>query len=645
MRFYLLLVVNLTLIAVLHAQKLPVEEFSHPYAYDGAVLSPDGKALVYAEMIKGGHRLLIRDLETGKNLSIDLQPNARALGNRTEIYWATNQRLVFRAGWTYAAINRDGTNAIYSLHGSDVVHLSRNEKDGMMIMTGYESKVGDGIRTTFAIGQPKPFLLKVNPHLLGVWSREEDNPGNVVGWGVTPQGKVRAAVEIKGTQYRMLHRDSDKSRWEVLPGMDWGDPEARPLTFSADGQTFYVSKSTEIGTWGIYPYDLRTRSFGDPLLRHGKYDVIPRRNPAVANGLLLQMLIHAPKQGELLGVRYLTEHPQIHWFDAGMQEVQTALDQTLPGKINTITSMSDDLQRLTLLSWSDCDPGTYYLFDRKEQSLKRLFVRMPWIDPAKMAEMRAIRYRARDGQMINGYLTLPKDRGIKQLPLVLLPHDGLWRRDVWEFNPLVQLLANRGYAVLQMNYRGSIGYGEAFMNAGSKQLGAAVQNDIADGARWAIQQGLADPKRVAIVGNGSFAGYSALMNIAREPGLYCCGLSEEPYVDWLKLMDWKALNKEVVEEVAGEMIKVLGDPVKDADMLREMSLINLADRIKIPVQISHQKGYAGFKETGALVKAIEQHGGQVEFNTQYDEKFGYLNRAKRMQEIEAFLQKHMPADN
>jgi dipeptidyl aminopeptidase/acylaminoacyl peptidase len=235
---------------------------------------------------------------------------------------------------------------------------------------------------------------------------------------------------------------------------------------------------------------------------------------------------------------------------------------------------------------SDRNPGAYYLFDRGKRSFRQLATRMSWIKPEQMAPMLSIKYQARDGLTVHGYLTVPAGHEPKGLPLVVMPHGGPWARDVWGFNPLVQLLANRGYAVLQMNYRGSIGYGDELFQSARRQIGGQIQDDIEDGTRWAIAAGIADPRRIAIMG-GSYGGYSALFALGRSPELYRCGISFAGVTDWLAI--YHDSDTATYKEARRHWREQIGDPSTDQDRLRAISPVNFAGRITAPVLIIQGK--------------------------------------------------------
>jgi dipeptidyl aminopeptidase/acylaminoacyl peptidase len=224
--------------------------------------------------------------------------------------------------------------------------------------------------------------------------------------------------------------------------------------------------------------------------------------------------------------------------------------------------------------------------DLEKKSIKPITQCMPWIDPAQMGQTLSVKYKARDGLLIHGFLTVPLGHDAKNLPMVVMPHGGPWVRDVWGFDPVVQLLASRGYAVLQMNYRGSPGYGEELFKQATRQIGKQIQDDIEDGTRWAIEAGVADPKRIAIFG-GSYGGYSALFALGHNPELYRCGISLAGVTDWYAMYhssdvaEYKNASRHWREEI--------GDPDTDRDFLKAISPVNFADKITAPVLIIQGK--------------------------------------------------------
>lgn len=662
MRIVCTLFITLSLALAGRAELLPIEEFAHGPMFDGMTLSPDGQTVAYVQTIKGQQQILMRDLTTNKVMGIEI-PNTGIpwVAQNTKLDWLNSHRLLFSLYPNgFSAMDKDGKNYEgltgrdrYAIHQGTILttpaslYRFYDEKDGNVLVLEYDTPYAvDGIGANLWADLGRhPHVLKLNSRT-GGFARVEENPGNFTQWLADTNGALRVAVETKKGTARTIYRETVEAPWQSLPGMDWNDPAARVIAFSGDNQTLYVVKYTADRHWGIYPFDLQAKTFGEALIAHQNYDVLPLEWRSFANGVLQQELIFAPGPGgRLLGVRYLTEYPRVLWFDETMARHQAAIDATLPGKANTIVSLSTDLSRLLVLSWAAHDPGTYYLYETEGPKLSKLLARMPWIDPEKMAQMVAIKFKARDGQRIHGYLTLPKDRGQKNLPMVVMPHGGPRTRDVWEYDPYVQFLANRGYAVLQVDYRGSAGYGDAFLKAGQRKVGTVTQHDITDAARWAIAKGFADPQRVAIMG-GSFGGYSAMMGVATEPDLYRCAINIAGVTDWIELIKEKA---EVFPRSYGPTVSIVGDPVKDAAELKAISPRYLARNIKVPVLMIHGRDdpVVPYSQAKLMAKALDEAGVAYELMSKYNEQHGlnnYKNVIEAMERIGAFLQRNMPAN-
>ncbi|MBL9204065.1 MAG: S9 family peptidase [Opitutaceae bacterium] len=641
------------------AERIPVEDFAHFAAFSSMTLSPDGRTVAYVQNLKGLQEIVLRDLDQEKPIRLEM-PASRVpwVPQATRIAWLNSQRLIFSlAEGGFSAVDRDGqrlrglTGSYRDRNLSDdteiqstgLIHFFRGSDEESVLMTEYPSREAQYQGEWRVLNAPNVIRMHTRT---GAWSRVEKNPGTIELWIPDSAGTLRVALEVKGSIARTVYRKDAQSPWAPLPGMDWNDPMLRPLALSSDDRTLYVNRKTPKGHWAVYPYDLAEHSFGEPVIAHEHFDIVPNDWRSVANGILVQGLVIArDRSRELLGAHFLTEFPRTVWFDPGLDQAQAALNSALPGRINTIISLSDNRQRLLVQSWSSADPGTYYLFDTEAKTLAKLLARMPWIDPAKMAESSAVRLRARDGTLLQAYLTLPPGRGGKNLPLVALVHGGPHTRDVWGYDPDVQFLANRGYAVLQVNYRGSVGFGDAFQKMARREVGGKVQHDITDGVRWAVQQGIADGRRLAIMGV-SFGGYSALMGLALEPELYRCGINISGVTDWIELIKDKA---EMFPRSFGFNVTLVGDPVKDADLLRSISPVHLVDRMRAPVLIIHGRDDPAvpFPQARGLVNALEKAGKPHEFMSKYNEQHGLLdfrNRVEMYQRIDAFLAKHLPAD-
>ena len=282
--------------------------------------------------------------------------------------------------------------------------------------------------------------------------------------------------------------------------------------------------------------------------------------------------------GRLLGIWYELDRPFVHYTDEKVRSLIQAINKAEPSKFSHITDSSRDESKFIVRSYSDVDASTYFVLDTTKGRLMRLGTQYPDLDPASQGRMRSIAYKAADGTEIPGYLTVPPGLRAENLPLIVMPHGGPIARDTWDFDFLRAFLVSRGYAVLQMNFRGSSGYGDNWYHAAHQDWGGLTYSDITDGARWAVSQGIADPKRMCVVG-WSFGGYAALVGAVRNNDLYRCSVSIAGVADLNQLLsetrffsNWR---------FAREQIGV------DKEKLRADSPLRQVDKIAMPVLLVH----------------------------------------------------------
>jgi len=353
-----------------------------------------------------------------------------------------------------------------------------------------------------------------------------------------------------------------------------------------------------------------------------------------------------PDTDELLMTYYVGDRVRMYpKTDAIANDIEV-LRAALPDGELGFVSATRDLGRMLISISSDVDPGSVYLYDRASGEVEKLYASRPDLPSDQLSPMQPIRYTARDGLEVAAYLTIPKGKEPKNLPVVLHPHGGPWARDYWGYNPYAQFLANRGYAVLQPNFRSSSGYGKAFLNAGNKEWGiGAMQHDLTDGVNYLIEQGIADPERIGIFG-GSYGGYATLAGVTYTPDLYACGV---PYVapsNLITLIEsfpayWRPFLK-------GSWYLRVGDPEDEADRedLVARSPLFKVDQIKVPLLVVHGANDPRVKqrESDQIVVALRDKGADVEYIVAPDEGHGFRapdNRMALAVAMEAFLAKHL----
>ncbi|GAI07043.1 unnamed protein product, partial [marine sediment metagenome] len=337
--------------------------------------------------------------------------------------------------------------------------------------------------------------------------------------------------------------------------------------------------------------------------------------------------LRSKKQKKITGVAYFTDKRHYHFFDQERKELQEDLERRLPGYEVAITDRSRDETKLIIITYSDKGLGAYYFYDLTTGEFRKMIEISPWLEEKYMADMRPIKYTSRDGLTINGYLTLPKGLTPKNLPVVVNPHGGPWYRDYWGYNPEVQFLANRGYAVLQMNFRGSTGYGRKFWELGFKEWGKKMQDDITDGVNWLIEQGIADPKRIGIYG-GSYGGYATLAGLTFTPDLYACGVD---YVGISNIISWFKAIPPYWEPMREMFYEMVGDPEKDKELLEAASPLFHVDKIKVPLFIAQGANDPRVPkaESDQMVEALKARGIEVPYMVKDNEGHGFANEENR----------------
>jgi len=454
-----------------------------------------------------------------------------------------------------------------------------------------------------------------------------ENPGGITSWGADHAGHIRYAIATDGVDNTYLYRDDGSGAFREVLTTSFRDAFA-PQCFTADNRKLYAASNLGRDKLAIV--------LVDPATAQEEEQVYARDDVDVAG------IAWSKARRRASFVAYQTAKPERHYLDPDARSLYEALEAKLPGYEITIQSATDDETRMIVAATSDRTQGTRYVYDRGPDRLTALGEVAPWLPEASMASVRPITYRARDGLVIHGYLTLPNGVQAKALPVVVNPHGGPWHRDGWGFNPEVQFLANRGYAVLQMNFRGSTGYGRAFWEASFRQWGGTMQDDITDGVRWLIGQGIADPRRVAIYG-GSYGGYAVLVGLTKTPELYACGID---YVGVSNLFTFMQTIPPYWKPFLAMMYEMVGDPERDRAMLTERSPALNAERIRAPLLIAQgaRDPRVAKDESDQMVAALKARGIEVPYIVKDNEGHGFHNEENRFEfyeAMEAFLARHL----
>ncbi|HEV2977480.1 MAG TPA: prolyl oligopeptidase family serine peptidase [Casimicrobiaceae bacterium] len=457
-----------------------------------------------------------------------------------------------------------------------------------------------------------------------------EKPGDIGRWVVDRKGAVRAAVQVeKGTINRVFWRPDAEAKWVQIGEFPARAAQFQPLAFDGDG-TLLVTSNIGRDKWAIYRFDSEKMVLGALAAAHPQVDL--------AGGLLYDQ-----RKDRVVGVAYQADRPGVAWFDEDRARLQQAVDAALPRRRNVIAG---DGTRVLVTSYSDTDPGTYYLFDTEKRRLEYLATRRKAIKPEEMPTRQPVHYAARDGLDIPAYLTLPKGKEPKNLPLVLLVHAGPWVHGAtWGWSAEPAYLASLGYAVFEPAFRGSTGWGHELFFAGWKQWGRGMQDDLNDGVDWLARKGTVDPKRVCIMGMG-YGGYAVMMGLARDPERWRCGINSFGVTDINLLFDINWSNIAYTDLIRYTAKELIGDPDKDAELLKAVSPLENAAKIKAPVLMAY--GAADRRvplDHGEKMRsALRAEGTPVEWVVYDNEAHGFVNERNRYDfysRVATFLAQHL----
>lgn len=453
------------------------------------------------------------------------------------------------------------------------------------------------------------------------------NPGNIERYITDHAGKIRAATTTDGVNTSLLTRADENAPFKTVLTTNFRE-QCSPQFYTFDNKSIYADSNIGRDKAAIVVIDPET----------GKETKLVYENPEVD----VEGLAYSKKRKVLTFASYETWKVERKFFDPATETIYKTLEAKLPGYEIDVSAHDKAEEKFIVVASNDRTPGSRYLFDSKSAQLTKLVDVAPWLKESDLAPMKPIEFKSRDGLTLHGYLTLPLARDPKNLPVVVNPHGGPWARDEWGYNPEVQFLANRGYAVLQVNFRGSTGYGRKFWEASFKQWGRTMQDDISDGVQWLIQQGIADPKRIAIYG-GSYGGYATLAGVTFTPDLYAAAVD---YVGVSNLFTFLNTIPPYWKPFLDQMHEMVGDPVKDKDLLTASSPALNSAKIKTPLFVAQgaQDPRVNKAESDQIVDGLRKRGIDVEYMVKDNEGHGFHNEENRFafyEAMEAFLDKHL----
>lgn len=610
-----------TLVVGVNAQAplIPLNDFFRNPEKVAFRISPDGKHLAFMQPWENRLNIFVQEIGKTEEVQVTFSKERDIQG----YFWKNDNRLVFlqdKGGdenFHLFAVDKDGKNQKELTVGDDVRaeiidDLFENENEMIVGLNKRNPEIYDAYRININTGE----LTMVG-----------ENPGNITGWQTDNAGIIRIATTTDGINTGVLYRNSEKEPFSELITTNFKESFS-PLFFDFDDKTLLVASNIGRDRTSIVKYDPIKKKEISTLFEHPEVDV--------------SNVLRSRKRKIITGVAYETDKNYYQFFDKQREELQYKLENKFPGYEVGLSGQNRNEDKLLITVSSDRSYGSYYFYDLTTGSFSKLSDISPWLKEDDLAKMKPIKYIARDGKVINGYLTLPIGVPAKNLPVIINPHGGPWARDEWGFNPEVQFLANRGYAVLQMNFRGSVGYGRAFWEASFKQWGKTMQDDITDGVNWMISQGFADPKRIAIYG-ASYGGYATLAGITLTPDLYACAVD---YVGVSNLFTFMSTIPPYWKPYLDMMYEMVGDPEKDKELMTAASPVFHVDKIKCPLFIAQGANdpRVAKAESDQMVEALKKRGIDVPYMVKDNEGHGFGNEENRMdfyKEMERFFGKYL----
>lgn len=575
--------------------EVPLSAFTNRPALTSPTLSPSGRYLAYG--VSGADQKMSVSV-------VDLSaPSAPATGLNLPVYaeieglaWKGDDRLLvtirynvvevlFQRGQpkpyvATVAMDRDGKNTIALLDDvrelrgarevSDIVHMLPHDKDHVLIA----ARTRTWPRTSSMSSYYN--LYKANV-VTGDSSMVEKADRHTFLWLADRDGTPRARWDGRQNGPTRIMMRTPGGGWESVVRLGSRDfDELKIVGFTASPDIAIVADRRGGERYTLSEFHLASRAVGRLLLDH----------PAVDIGWPVGDVLR-DDTGEMLGACFVDDVWYCRYFDAGLNSLQQKFEAKFADSAAVrMVSWSNDRKRIVVATSGPRNPGAYFMYDVAKDAVSTIGRRHPNLPQSELGETLAIKYPARDGTKIPGYLTMPPGKGDKNLPLIVMPHGGPETRDYATFDPWVQMFANRGYAVLQPNFRGSGGYGKRFTEAGFRQWGRLMQDDITDGVKALIKEGTVDTTRVCIVG-ASYGGYAALAGGAFTPDLYKCIVSFGGISDILKMMEHEEYRSQGDSYAYDYWRRWLGDPKADAEEMKAISPINHATKFKAPVLLLH----------------------------------------------------------
>lgn len=600
------------------AHELPVEHFFRLPEKNNYKISKKGTYYSFLAPWKRRMNLFVVKLEDGSERQVTQMEDR----NITGYAWVNDEDIVFLKDtdgdenyhlWV-TDVREEKARDLTPYEGvrCDIIDILVDDEEHVIIaMNRNNSQVFD------------PYRLNIRSGALEQLAENNDPGAPIMSWLTDHEGRLRMANQlVDGVISVMLYRDTENEPFREVLRTDY-KTEVRPVFFDFEKEhEVWALSNLERDKLAVVKFDCREGKETGPIIyQHDEVDI--------------GHVGYSRVRKKATTVSYVTDKRHYHFLDEQRAKVQKRLEETVPGMEVVITSATRDEKKFIFRGYSDRSLGAYFAFDSERDEIIRIAEVSPWIDPETMNALLPVSYESRDGLKINGYLTLPGDIDDGPYPIVVNPHGGPWHRDTWGFNPEVQLFTSRGFGVLQMNFRGSTGYGRAFWEASFKQWGQKMQDDITDGVQWLINEGIADKENIAIYG-GSYGGYATLAGVCYTPDLYRCAID---YVGVSNLFTFMETVPPYWEPYLKMMYEMVGHPEKDREMMEAYSPALNADKISVPLFVIQGANdpRVNIDESDQIVRSLRKRDIDVPYMVKYDEGHGFRNEENQFEAYKAML--------
>lgn len=620
------------------AEKIPVEAFGRQPEFAGIEISPDGTKFAALLEVEGRDVVVVYAIPKTTNKPLTGVPMPEKAQARW-VKWANNNVVLVSIRFPaqrYGTPTTETRLLRLPLDGSKVITLNKTKKRSKTETHRYQPQFQDQILDIIP-NDPDHILLEWNEEFdniipvyrvdvnTGRFARRQSGRRNVTNWITDRDGNIRAATKVDEFDKSVIARLSGGSTLEaVWAGATLGSEKFHPVGFGADPDIMLVLANNGSDRLGLWEFDLRTQNFGKLIFSHAKADI---------HGVL-----YDSDGTTVIAASYALAGNKTHYVDGEYALIKKEIKQAFPGQSTGITSVSRNRKKVIVSASGNSEPSLYYVYDRDKRSIDPLAASYPELYGKQLSAMESTSYKARDGLTIPAFVSLPPgQKGKKPIPFIVMPHGGPHARDKISFDFVTQFLTNRGYGVLQMNFRGSSGYGAKFEEAGDGQRGLAMQDDVTDGAKWLIDQGLTSPGNLCIVG-WSYGGYAALMGAVKTPDLFNCAASMAGVSDTGKLKrDQRGyINLRVRTSTLGS----------DSVSNKEVSPLARVNEIKIPILLLHGEvdrvvRVSHSRDMASALKRAKKSYKYVELENGNHSLTSGINRTQFLKELESFLAEHL----